>query len=148
MLNGLAQEKIAPPIAALRRNALPREGKRRWTINGDFVALAPTGVARYATEVTAALDRLVEEGHPLTRGLHLDVVAPRPWTGSGAPKALAVRVVPEFARPRLPQFWVQAQLPRHVPGGLVSFCNLAPVMPRRHIVCIHDLHTRLSPRSP
>ncbi|TIL80687.1 MAG: hypothetical protein E5Y81_06115, partial [Mesorhizobium sp.] len=25
---------------------------RRWTINGDFVALPPNGVARYAREVT------------------------------------------------------------------------------------------------
>ena len=31
----------------------------RWTINGDFVALAPNGVARYAREVTRALDNLV-----------------------------------------------------------------------------------------
>jgi glycosyltransferase involved in cell wall biosynthesis len=42
---------------------------------------------------------------------------------------------------------VQLQLPRHVKGGLVSFCNLAPVGKRRHIVCIHDLHTRIRPES-
>ncbi len=122
-------------------------GRRRWTINGDFLTLRPTGVARYAREVTLALDALVDEGHPLARDLDLDIVAP---TLGGEPLALAAlktRLVAEFARPRLPQFWVQAQLPRHVPGGLLSFCNLAPVSVRRQIVCIHDLHTRLMPES-
>jgi glycosyltransferase involved in cell wall biosynthesis len=42
---------------------------------------------------------------------------------------------------------VQAQLPFYVRGGLLSFCNLAPVVPKKHIVCIHDLHTRLMPES-
>ena len=60
--------------------------------------------------------------------------------------AIPVRIVPEY-RLRLPQVWVQAQLPRHVPGGLVSFCNLGPVVTTRQIVCIHDLHTRLMPES-
>lgn len=120
---------------------------RRWSINGDFLGLAPTGVARYAREVTLALDRLFAEAHPLTAGVELDIIA----AGHGrAPLDLAilpVRVVPEFSRPRLPQFWVQAQLPRHVPGGLLSFCNLAPILLRRHIVCIHDMQTRLVPES-
>jgi glycosyltransferase involved in cell wall biosynthesis len=100
-------------------------------------------VARYACETLLALDRLVGEGHPLTRDLVLDVVAPC----ARADIALAhipVRIVPEY-RLRLPQVWCQAQLPTHVPGGLISFCNLAPVAVRRHIVCIHDLHTRLMP---
>lgn len=120
---------------------------RRWTINGDFLALAPTGVARYAREVATALDLLVAEGHALTRDLDLDVVAPTRGREPLALRALALRIVPEFARPRLPQVWVQLQLPRHVPGGLLSFCNLAPVAPRRHIACIHDLQTRLTPES-
>jgi glycosyltransferase involved in cell wall biosynthesis len=119
---------------------------RVWTINGDFVSLKPTGVARYAREVTLALDALVAAGHPLTAGLRLNIVTPR--APSDLPvRAIPVDVLPEFDRPRLPQFWVQAQLPRHVKGGLVSFCNLAPVAIRQHIVCIHDLHTRLMPAS-
>ncbi len=121
---------------------------RTWTINGDFVGLHPTGVARYAREVTLALDSLLAERHPLAAGLDIAIVAPRPPM---APLDLAViplRVVPEFARPRLPQVWVQAQLPFHLDGGgLVSFCNLAPVAVRRQIVCIHDLQTRLFPKS-
>lgn len=53
-----------------------RNGHRCWTINGDFLALQPTGVARYAREVTMALDELMSECHPLTQGLRLAVVAP------------------------------------------------------------------------
>lgn len=96
---------------------------RRWTINGDFLGLKPTGVARYATETTLALDALVAAEHPLTRGLSLRIVAPR--STSLPVRSIPVDVVPEYTRPRLPQFWVQAQLPRHVDGGLLSFCNLA-----------------------
>jgi glycosyltransferase involved in cell wall biosynthesis len=119
---------------------------RRWTLNGDFVALEATGVARHGREVTVALDRLVGEGHPLTRDLEVTLVAPRDPTALGL-RHIASRVVAEFDRPRLPQIWVQLQLPRHVRGGLVSFSNLAPLAVRQQIVCIHDLNTRLTPDS-
>jgi glycosyltransferase involved in cell wall biosynthesis len=117
--------------------------RRRWTLNGDFAGLSPTGVARYARETVAALDQLVGEAHPLTQNLALELVAPRVVELNNIP----VRVLPEPISLRLPQMWVQAQLPRHVPGGLVSFCNLAPCFIRQHIVCIHDLHTSLMPES-
>ena len=120
---------------------------RRWTVNGDFTTLHPTGVARYAREVTLALDQLLAERHPLTRGLELDLVVPRLPANALQLRAMSTRVVHEFNRPRLPQAWVQFQLPRHVKGGLLSFCNLAPVMVRRQIACIHDLQTFTSPRS-
>ena len=39
--------------------ALERTAARRvWAINGDFLTLQPTGVARYAREVTTQLDAL------------------------------------------------------------------------------------------
>jgi glycosyltransferase involved in cell wall biosynthesis len=121
--------------------------QRRWSINGDFTTLRPTGVARYARETTLALDALVAERHPLTEGLVLDLLVPRPIQDPLPLKALSVRLVPEYRRPRLPQLWVQAQLPRQVEGGLLSFCNLAPVVLKRQIVCIHDLHTMMVPES-
>ena len=71
---------------------------RRWTINGDFVALQPTGVARYAREVTLALDALVAEGHPLTRGLEIDLVTPGPGRQPLPLAAIAIR-----DRARVPQ---------------------------------------------
>nr|WP_255608123.1 glycosyltransferase family 1 protein [Ancylobacter sp. Lp-2] len=120
---------------------------RHWTINGDFTTLNPMGVARYAREVTLALDALMVEKHPLTRNLHLDLVAPRAPATPLLLQAITTRIAPEYSRPRLPQFWVQMQLPRHVKGGLLSFCNLAPVMVRRQVACIHDVQTLTSPRS-
>ncbi|PBB84937.1 MULTISPECIES: glycosyltransferase family 1 protein [unclassified Mesorhizobium] len=129
------------------RWAEQKTSRRRWTVNGDFTTLRPNGVARYAREVTMALDALISERHPLARDLEIDLVAPRPLSEPLQLDAIPVRVVPEFSKPRLPQFWVQAQLPRHVPGGLLSFCNLAPVLVRRQIACIHDMHTRLMPAS-
>ncbi|MER8504307.1 glycosyltransferase family 1 protein [Mesorhizobium sp. M0213] len=121
--------------------------RRRWTINGDFTTLRPTGIARYASEVTMALDALISEGHPLGRDLEIDLVVPRPLSEPFRLNAISTRVVPEFNLPRLPQLWVQAQLPWHVPGGLLSFCNLAPIVLKRQIACIHDMHTRLMPSS-
>jgi len=121
--------------------------RRDWTINGDFLALRPTGVARYAREVTLALDQLMTERHPLTHGLRLSIVSPVQSSGDFRLRSIPMRIVQEYKRPRLPQFWVQAQLPFHVDGGVLSFCNLAPVFVRRQIVCIHDLHTRLMPQS-
>ncbi len=142
-------ESTQVPTDACARVGRPAEpaAVRRWTINGDFLSLHPAGVPRYAREVTRALDRLFDEGHPLTRGLECDLVASRAPGDDDVLRCLPIRVVPEYNRPRLPQVWVQLQLPRHVPGGLLSFCNLAPVSIRRQIVCIHDLQTRLVPAS-
>jgi glycosyltransferase involved in cell wall biosynthesis len=118
--------------------------KARWTINGDFFGLASDGVARYAASTAQALDTLVAEQHPLTRNIDIDIVAPK-TRADLAFNHIPVKLVPEFRTPRLPQVWCQLQLPAHVPGGLLSFCNLAPVRVRKHIVCIHDMHTRLMP---
>lgn len=123
-----------------------KQEQRVWTINGDFAALRPAGVSRYAKEVTLALDGLIAEGHPLAEGLDATLVVPREPDDLPL-RALILKTVPEYRLPRLPQFWVQAQLPRHVRGGLVSLCNLAPVSVRRHIACIHDLHTFVMPES-
>lgn len=125
---------------------MPQKKRNAWAINGDFLTLKPTGVARYAVEVTRALDMLIAEEHPLTVNIELTLMAPRP-APEGFLDRIPVRVFPEFRKPRLPQFWVQAQLPRVVRGGLLSFCNLAPVIVSRHIVCIHDLHTWIMPES-
>jgi glycosyltransferase involved in cell wall biosynthesis len=143
-----AREALSAEAESPARSSRPVPGRRRrWTVNGDFVTLQPTGVPRYAREVTMALDALVAGGHPLARDLDIDLVAPRQPQANLLLEAIPVHVVPEFDRPRLPQFWVQAQLPCHVPGGLLSFCNLAPVAVKRQIACIHDMHTRLMPES-
>lgn len=127
--------------------ATTRIRRSHWTINGDFLALRPNGVARYAREVILALDDLMAEGHPLTRNLDIEVLAPRAPNEPLKLRSIGLRMVPEYSRPRLPQLWVQAQLPPQIRDGLISFCNLAPVAVRRQIVCIHDLHTRIMPES-
>ncbi|MDT3685400.1 MAG: glycosyltransferase family 1 protein [Pseudorhodoplanes sp.] len=132
------QQSLTPAVNAQRR---------AWTINGDFVALQPNGVARYAREVTLAIDALVAEKHPLAAGLDIELLAPHEPREPLRLQKIPIRIIPEFKYPRLPQVWVQAQLPQHVAGGLLSFCNLAPMLNRKHIVCIHDLHTRLMPNS-
>ena len=38
-------------------------------------------------------------------------------------------------------------LPQSVSGGLISLCNTGPIALSKHIVCIHDLNTRLYPAS-
>ncbi|MEQ1648507.1 MAG: glycosyltransferase family 1 protein [Hyphomicrobiaceae bacterium] len=121
-------------------------GKRTWTVNGDFVGLTPNGVARYGREVSRALDALIGEHHPLTQGLRLRLVSPVDASDLELLHAQCV-VVPEVRSLRLPQVWCQLQLPRLVEGGLLSFCNLAPMIVEKQIVCIHDLHTRLMPES-
>src|SRR5687767_10280900 len=77
---------------------------RSWSINGDFVTLQPTGVARYAREVTLALDALVAEGHTLVAGLDLTLLAPRQPQDLPL-RSIPTRVIPEMDRPRLPQVW-------------------------------------------
>jgi glycosyltransferase involved in cell wall biosynthesis len=120
---------------------------RKWAINGDFLLLGEGGVPRYALEVTRALDQLITAGHPLADGLDIEIIAPIEPRNGLSLRNISLRVVAEHSRPRLPQFWVQCQLPFQVKGGLLSFCNLGPVMVKRQIVCIHDLHTRIMPES-
>lgn len=124
-------------------NSESGQKNRRWTLNGDFVTLKKTGVARYARQTVEHINRLICEGHPLARGLNIDLVSAEPFPLSH----IRNTVVPEWRHPRIPQLWSQVQLPMHAPGGLVSLCNLAPVAKRKQIVCIHDLHTYIAPES-
>lgn len=124
-----------------------RSDSRRWTINGDYAALSRfSGVARHAREVVDGIDALIGEQDPLTQGLDLDIVFPNQKCRYSL-NNISSRVCQEYSFPRLPQFWVQFQLPGAAPGGLLSFCNLAPIRHNRQIVTMHDLHTRLVPES-
>lgn len=134
-------------VAAVgRQDGIASVADRVWSINGDFTIYSKDGVQRYSTEVTRALDGLIKDKHPLTERLILNLIVPEPHDRLRLER-IAVTVVPEFRSPRLPQVWCQFQLPGHVRGGLISFCNLAPVSIKKQIVCIHDLQTRLQPDS-
>ena len=98
---------------------------RIWAVNGDFVTLKATGVARYAREVTLAMDSLVAEGHPAADGVELTLFTPR------APENLAlrsipVRILPEYRRPRLPQGTRQPPRERAVRTRLARFATWQP----------------------
>ncbi len=116
---------------------------RHWSINGRFLTQSVTGVQRYGFEVLQALDRLVASGHRLSRDLDLEVIVPP--SAIDPPKLDAIRVR-RFGAAK-GHVWEQAMLPFAVRGGLISFCNTGPLAVRKHIVCVHDLNTRLVPHS-
>ena len=135
---------ISFPPPQLRGDETPgrRAMKRYWTINGRFLTQPVTGVQRYGREILTALDGLVGDGHPLTDGLEIEVVAPR---GADAP---ALHHIPVRIAGRLGgHLWEQTELPMSIRGGLLSLCNTGPLAARRHIVCIHDLNPRAFPES-
>jgi glycosyltransferase involved in cell wall biosynthesis len=112
--------------------------KRRWTINGRFIAQPGTGVQRYASEIVRSLDRMLTEGPTLAAQLELDILVPPDADELPSLEAIPVRRVGRYGG----HSWEQTVLPQHAPGGLLSLCNTGPVVHRRQIVCIHDLNTR------
>ncbi len=116
-------------------------------LNGRFFSQAITGVQRFATEVTASIDRLVEQGN----WPESIVLTPR---STGFVAASASRS--PFRHLRLSQvgrtrghFWEQAELPVASRRGiLVNLGNTAPVLSgSRQVVVIHDAGVFDTPES-
>lgn len=122
---------------------------RHWTINGRFLTQPVTGVQRYAREIVRALDGHIAAGHILTRGLAVEVVAPAEAQGTaGTAATLELEHIAICAAGgRSGHAWEQLTLPRAARGGLISLANVGPLVASRHVVCIHDLNTRLAPDS-
>jgi glycosyltransferase involved in cell wall biosynthesis len=116
---------------------------RHWSINGRFLTQPLSGVQRYAQEIVRGLDELIGENHPLADGLELEVITP---PGAVRPLELA-HISLRTAGRRGGHAWEQLSLPKAPRGGLVSLANAGPVAARKHIVCIHDVNTRLAPAS-
>ncbi len=92
-------------------------------INGRFAAQNLTGVQRFASEITAALQALLGE--------RLTVLVP-PDAKLGLPGAVTVGR-------RTGQVWEQLDLPGAARGGiLINLGNTAPLLARRQCVVIHD----------
>lgn len=92
-------------------------------INGRFAAQNLTGVQRFASEITAALQNLL--------GARLVVLVP-PDAKPGIQGAMT-------AGRRTGQVWEQLDLPRAARGGvLINLGNTGPVLARRQCVVIHD----------
>ncbi len=123
--------------------ALQAQMTRFWRINGRFLTQPVTGVQRYAREIVYALDEVMSTGHPVTQGLKVELVVPR-----GAPelpdlKAIRFREAGSIRG----HAWEQAVLPGLARNGLISLCNTGPIAAAKHIVCMHDVNTRLFPFS-
>jgi glycosyltransferase involved in cell wall biosynthesis len=116
---------------------------RKWYINGRFLTQPVTGVQRYALEVVRALDGRLAEGHPLSRKLKVELVAPE---GTAPPPGLR-EIDFRVAGSARGHVWEQVVLPRLARSGLLSLCNTGPLSVRRQIVCIHDANTRTCPGS-
>ncbi|ESZ67744.1 glycosyl transferase [Mesorhizobium sp. L103C119B0] len=116
---------------------------RNWTINGRFLAQPTTGVQRYAREIISALDSLLAGRGPLARDLKVELLAPPGAHDLLDLSAINVRTLGSFGG----HAWEQAVLPARLGGGLLSLCNTGPLSVRRHILCIHDVNTRICPQS-
>jgi glycosyltransferase involved in cell wall biosynthesis len=109
-------------------------------INGRFLGQRITGVQRFATEITHAIDAMAAEG--LLPGARLL----RP--AGGAPSPFPNLADEAFGRLR-GQAWEQLELPGRARGGvLVSLGNTAPLAAgRRQAVVIHDAGAFDTPES-
>jgi glycosyltransferase involved in cell wall biosynthesis len=116
---------------------------RFWSINGRFLTQPLSGVQRYAQEIVRALDALIVAGHPLAKDLSLELVVP---PGLMRPLPLET-ITSRRAGKSGGHAWEQLMLPRAPRGGLLSLGNAGPIAARKHIVCIHDVNTRLYPAS-
>jgi glycosyltransferase involved in cell wall biosynthesis len=83
-------------------------------------------------------------GHPFAQGLHVDLIVPP--GASDIPKLQMIRL--REAGPLGGHAWEQTVLPILTRrGGLISLCNVGPLAAAKHIVCMHDVNTRLFPSS-
>lgn len=107
-------------------------------INGRFLAQQLTGVQRVASEITGALDAMVDETRWTTT-----LLAPRNARDGGY-RRIGVKQVGQ----RTGQAWEQLDLPRHTRGGLLlNFGNTAPVLAGAQAVILHDAGVFDTPQS-
>lgn len=98
-------------------------------INGRFLAQTMTGVQRYAYNIVAAMDAQITA----YRGA-AGIAIP---DGAAAVALKNIEVV-ETSSLVSGHLWEQMVLPAKARGMLLNLCNLAPVVKKNQIVCIHD----------
>lgn len=114
-----------------------------WSINGRFLTQPMTGVQRYASEMTRAIDAHLAADEGLSRRIRCEVLLPANCTVPPRYDALPVRQ----SRHGRGYTWEQFILPFMARGGLINFANLAPLAQGRQIVCMHDANVYLEPTS-
>ncbi len=108
-------------------------------INGRFFSRHATGVDRFAYEIIAAIDELIDAKDPSVKGLSFKILLPPDVT----PKRKFVHIPMATIGRHSGQLWEQWDLPRSLPSDslLLNLCNTAPILTRRQIVVIHDAAT-------
>jgi glycosyltransferase involved in cell wall biosynthesis len=122
---------LSPPMRA----AMPI------AINGRFLTQKIHGVQRFASEVTKAIDRLLDDpAYAALRG-HVEIVTPH----NGVP--LDLRHIPVRHCGRLEGYaWEQIELPIFARGSLLlNLCLLGPIVTKRQVVVAHDASVRAIP---
>ena len=112
------------------------------TVNGRFFSQPTTGVQRYAREILAELDLLVQDhraGSPVP--VNGNIVVP---SSSDVPVLSAFNVQRIAGKGVL---WDQFVLPFAKRGVLLSLGNQGPIFASKHIICIHDVNVVLAPSS-
>jgi len=116
---------------------------RNWSINGRFLAQPTSGVQRYAGEIVRSIDQLIADKHPLARDLNVRLLLPPDAAESPRLSAITPHIIGTISG----HVWEQTFLPAASRAGLLSLCNSGPLALPKHIVCIHDLNTRIVPDS-
>jgi glycosyltransferase involved in cell wall biosynthesis len=122
---------------------LSHPGLPEIVINGRFLTQPMTGVQRFATQVSRAIDELIGGGEFSALMGRVEILAPR--------------AACDFTLPHIPMrrcgigggyFWEQAELPFYARGRLLlNFCGLGPVVTRNQIVVVHDATPRARPEN-
>lgn len=113
-----------------------------WLINGRFLSQSITGVQRYAREIVCGIDReLAREGWQ--EDIKVELCVPDGATDIPHLQKIALR----HLRGLRGHVWDQITLPLRQRCRILSLCNTGPLAAGAHIVCIHDINTRLAPES-
>lgn len=104
-----------------------------------------TGVDRFAYEILAAIDELIEISDSSAEGIKFKILVP---SKSKIEQRFRHILIQEFGVFR-GHLWEQLDLPRAVGKDdlLLSLCNTGPVFCRKHVVVIHDAATVRVPSS-
>ena len=109
---------------------------RKIIINGRFLTQKITGVQRYAREITAALDKIVEKNK-------VEIVVPPETKELPNYENIKIVKVGMFHN----RIWEHISFPLYVMkcGGIaLNLCNVAPLL-NPGIVCIHDVKIKAHP---
>lgn len=106
-------------------------------INGRFLLHKITGVERYAREIVAELDKIIEPGSFI-------LAVPPETTDIPEYKNIKVKKIGKLHG----RLWEQLSFPRYVHsenGVSLNLCNVAPLI-SPGIVCIHDVKVKATPQ--